>query len=304
MLRVTDYGYSGRMKQIDPVDRLAESTWLDGASSVLRTAVQRVLRPGVLKDALHGVWLGHPVHPVLAQFTIGCFTGAALLDVTGDQDGATRLIRFGVLGSLPAAVAGLADYADSHEEQQRIGVVHAAANTAALAGYLTSLRLRAAGRRTGGVVVGLLACSLAGVGAMLGGDLAFRWAAGPNHAAEVPHAGPGNWTDLGPVEDFPRGRPVRVMAGLVPVLVVASTGGFVVLYDRCSHMAGPLHEGELVVRDGASCVVCPWHGSVFRLTDGSIVQGPATAPQPTLEHRVENGRLQARVRPIPGVPAS
>ena len=292
------------MKQIDPVDRIAVATWLDGVAGAVRDATRKLLRPGWFKDALHGVWLGHPVHPALAQFAVGCFTGAALLDVTGDRpDAAARLIRFGVLGSLPAMAAGLADYAEGHEEQQRIGVVHATANTMALACYLVSLRLRATGRR-GGVPAGLVAYSLAGAGAALGADLAFRWAAGPNHAAEVPHAGPGDWTDLGAVGEFAEGRPVRAMAGLIPVLVLHADGEYFVLHDRCSHMAGPLHQGEVVELDGARCVVCPWHRSVFRLSDGAIVRGPATAPQPVLDSRVENGRLQARICPIPGVPAS
>jgi hypothetical protein len=34
------------------------------------------------------------------------------------------------------------------------------------------------------------------------------------------------------------------------------------------------------------------------------VRGPATAPQPVLDRRVADGRLEARVRVIPGVPAS
>jgi nitrite reductase/ring-hydroxylating ferredoxin subunit/uncharacterized membrane protein len=292
------------MRQVDPVDRIAAATWLDGVAGAVRDTTKKLLRQGRFKDALHGVWLGHPVHPALAQFAVGCFTGAALLDVTGDRDGAaSRLIGFGVLGSLPAAAAGLADYAEGHEEQQRIGVVHASANTVALGCYLVSLRLRATGRR-GGVLTGLVAYSLAAAGAALGGDLAFRWASGPNHAAEVPHAGPEDWTDLGAVGDFTEGEPVRATAGLIPVLVLLADGEFSVLHDRCSHMAAPLHQGEIVERDGARCVVCPWHGSEFRLADGAIVSGPATAPQPVLDSRVENGRLQARVRTIPGVPAS
>jgi nitrite reductase/ring-hydroxylating ferredoxin subunit/uncharacterized membrane protein len=292
------------MRQVDPVDRIARATWLDGVAGAVRDATKKLLRPGPFKDALHGVWLGHPVHPALAQFAVGCFTGAALLDVTGDrQDAASRLIRFGVLGSLPAAVAGLADYAEGHEEQQRIGVVHATANTVALGCYLVSLRLRTTGRG-GGVLTGLVAFSLATAGAALGGDLAFRRASGPNHAAEVPHAGPADWTDLGAVGDFTDGTPVRVTAGLIPVLVLLADGEFFVLHDRCSHMAAPLHQGDLVEQDGARCVVCPWHRSVFRLADGAIVRGPATAPQPVLDSRVEDGRLQARVRAIPGVPAS
>jgi nitrite reductase/ring-hydroxylating ferredoxin subunit/uncharacterized membrane protein len=291
------------MRQVDPVDRIGRATSLDGVAGAIRDVTKKLLRPGRFKDALHGVWLGHPVHPALAQFAVGCFTSAALLDMTGDRQGAARLIRFGVLGSLPAAMAGLADYAEGHEEQQRIGVVHAAANTVALGCYLVSLRLRATGR-PGGVLTGLTGFSLAATGAALGGDLAFRWASGPNHAAEVPHAGPADWTDLGAVADFAEGEPVRVMAGLIPVLVLLADGEFFVLHDRCSHMAAPLHQGDVVEQDGDRCVVCPWHRSVFRLADGAIVRGPATAPQPVLDHRVTDGRLEARVRVIPGVPAS
>jgi nitrite reductase/ring-hydroxylating ferredoxin subunit len=52
-------------------------------------------------------------------------------------------------------------------------------------------------------------------------------------------------------------------------------------------MSGPLSDGDL--DDG--CVTCPWHHSVFRLSDGSVVHGPATAPQPAFETDVRDGVL-------------
>jgi nitrite reductase/ring-hydroxylating ferredoxin subunit len=51
-----------------------------------------------------------------------------------------------------------------------------------------------------------------------------------------------------------------------------------------------LQEGEFV--DG--CVVCPWHHSRFRLDDGSIVDGPAVAPQPTYAVREQDGTFSVR----------
>lgn len=39
-----------------------------------------------------------------------------------------------------------------------------------------------------------------------------------------------------------------------------------------SHRGGPLSEGKL---DG-DVVQCPWHGSRFKVRDGSVVDGPAT----------------------------
>jgi nitrite reductase/ring-hydroxylating ferredoxin subunit/uncharacterized membrane protein len=287
------------------VDRIARARVLDRAAGAVRDAVHAVVRPGTVKDAVHGVWLGHPLHPALAQLPLACFTGATLLDLTGAPDsGSNRLIGLGLAGSAPAAMSGLVDYADSHEEQQRVGVVHAAVNSAALACYAGSLLLRRSGRKRGGVVAGLVGYTFATLGATLGGDLAFRHAVGSNHAAEVPHTGPEQWCDLGPVTDFADGKPVRRQAELIPVMVVSSEDGFVVMHDRCSHMAAPLTDGDLLEVADESCVECPWHGSVFRLRDGAVVHGPATAPQPVLDWQVTAGRLQVKVRTFPGVPAS
>lgn len=60
-------------------------------------------------------------------------------------------------------------------------------------------------------------------------------------------------------------------AGTTPVLLVRRGDQIHALDDRCSHRGWPLHEGKTIT--------CRCHGSKFRL-DGSIVNGPATAPQP------------------------
>ncbi|MYQ33850.1 Rieske (2Fe-2S) protein, partial [Streptomyces sp. SID4956] len=94
------------------------------------------------------------------------------------------------------------------------------------------------------------------------------------------------------------GEAVRCVVDDVPVLVVRESGGEVhALAERCSHLAGPLSEGT--VADG--CVRCPWHGSVFRLSDGWNVAGPATAPQPAFDTRVVDGHVEVRL-PMETVP--
>ena len=40
------------------------------------------------------------------------------------------------------------------------------------------------------------------------------------------------------------------------------------------------------------CLTCPWHGSVFRVTGGAVVRGPAAAPQPVFEVREAGGAIQ------------
>ncbi|MFC7645893.1 Rieske (2Fe-2S) protein [Streptosporangium lutulentum] len=83
--------------------------------------------------------------------------------------------------------------------------------------------------------------------------------------------------------------------GYIDLFVLRVGGGVTVLADGCSHLAGPLHQGKLVSEEGTTCVVCPWHGSTFRLSDGAVVHGPATAPQPSFETRIRrDGILQVR----------
>jgi hypothetical protein len=49
------------------LDRVERDTRLDGVVAVLRRAVRAVVPPGRLADALHGTWLGHPLHPALSD---------------------------------------------------------------------------------------------------------------------------------------------------------------------------------------------------------------------------------------------
>ena len=41
-------------------------------------------------------------------------------------------------------------------------------------------------------------------------------------------------------------------------------------------------------------MTCPWHDSEFALSDGAVVSGPASRPQPVAEVRVVDGRVQVR----------
>ena len=281
--------------------RLRVSDWLEKAEGLDRVVepVQQVVRklpPGKVRDALHGVWLGHPVHPVLVQVPVGAWMSAAFLDALG-QDGARPLIRLGLLASVPAAVAGSADWAEQHEQQMRTGVVHAAANTAAFTLYTGSLVARGRGRAGLGKALGYAGLAAVAVGGLLGGDISYRQAGGANHAEETPHLVPAGWQDLMPLADLRQGQPARAMLGEVPLFVLRDDDQVHVLANKCSHMSGPLSDGELSDGEltGAKadrCVTCPWHGSVFRVRDGAVVHGPATADQPAFQTRIEAGIVQ------------
>jgi nitrite reductase/ring-hydroxylating ferredoxin subunit/uncharacterized membrane protein len=263
--------------------RLEHETRLDKAVSAGQRAA-RLIRPGKVRDGLHGVWLGHPLHPVLVQAPVGAWLSASIVDAFGDHRSARRLTAAGLAAAVPAAVAGAADWSEQHEQQMRVGVLHAAANIVAISLYGGSLLTR--GQR--GRVLRLAGLACVAVSGLAGGHISFRLAGGANHAEQVPHLVEPGWQHLMPSADLPEAKPVRELLGEVPVVAVRIDGMVYVLADRCSHMSGPLSGGELA--DG--CLTCPWHGSAFRLTDGSVASGPATAPQPAFLTREVGGAIQ------------
>lgn len=273
------------MKLMRVVSRLEQAGQLDK----LVTAGQRIanlIPPGKLRDALHGVWLGHPLHPLLVQASVGAWLSASALDVTaGNERAARRLAALGLTAAVPAAAAGLVDWSKQHEQQMRVGVVHAFANAAAVTCYGASFAAANTRRSRAWRFAGLAA---AGVGGLLGGHIAYRLAGGANHAEAVPHLLEPGWHQLISEAELPEGKPVRRLLGEVPVVAIRSGGQVHVLADRCSHMSGSLAEGDLT----GDSVTCPWHGSVFCLRDGSVMRGPATAPQPAFEVRTVDDTVQ------------
>lgn len=291
------------MRPFDDITRIENATALDRPAAAVRGVVQKLLRDRRLRDFLHGTWLGHPFHPGAAQLTAGALLSASLLDLTpSGPRRSSGLIATGILAALPTVAAGWADWAESHEEQQRVGLVHAAVNVLAVSCYAGALRQRARGGQ--GRALSLTGGAVAFAGALLGGHLGYRQATGANHAEEIYHVAPGDWTGLGSFNELPEGRPVRRMAGDVPVFVLRRAGEVTVLSDRCPHLSAPLSDGELDTEAGELVIHCPWHDSVFRVADGSLVHGPATAPVPVFDARVTQGTVEAKIRTIPGVAAA
>jgi nitrite reductase/ring-hydroxylating ferredoxin subunit/uncharacterized membrane protein len=282
----------GQNRMLRLLDGLERQPRADAVIDAISRGV-RALPLGGGRDVLHGRWLGHPVHPLLVQVPIGSWLSAAVLDLgPGRSREAGLLIGVGLAAAAPAALAGAVDWAELHRPQQRVGLVHALANTTAVGLYAASLACRVKGRAGAGRGLGFLGLTVAATGGVLGGHLAYRQASGANHAEEVPHVVSPGWHRIGAVAEFPAGQAVRRSVDDVPVLVVRESGGAVhALAERCSHLAGPLSEGT--VADG--CVRCPWHGSVFRLSDGWNVRGPATSPQPAFETRIVDGHVEVRL---------
>jgi len=69
-----------RIPLVRVVDRLENATLLDPLAKQARRIVGAALRPRWLRDILHGVPLGHPVHPLAVQVPLGTWVSAAVLD--------------------------------------------------------------------------------------------------------------------------------------------------------------------------------------------------------------------------------
>ncbi|MBT2206783.1 MULTISPECIES: Rieske (2Fe-2S) protein [Actinomadura] len=292
-------GPQASQRLVDAAEGLEHARGLDHTIRLISSAVRRTLRPGPVKDTLHGVPFGHPAHPPLTDVPVGCWISAGVLDLLPGTGRAARiLVAAGLAGAVPTALAGLSDWSALHREQQRVGLVHASGMLTASTLYSASLVARSRGREGTGRALGFAGLAALLAGGYLGGHLAFRLAAGANHADQVAHLVALGWHDLCPADDLPDGWPVHRRLGYISLFVLRTGDEIHVLADRCSHLAGPLHQGRIVTDDDAVvCVVCPWHGSTFRVVDGSVVHGPATGRQPSFESRVtEDGLVQ--VRPI------
>jgi nitrite reductase/ring-hydroxylating ferredoxin subunit len=277
-----------------PVRVLAGLDALDAPAKAIGKAVRGIIRPGPVKDALSGSWLGHALHPLLTDLTIGTLTSAVLLDWLGgerSQPAAERLIAIGLASAVPTVSSGYSDWADTEvadESVRRIGIVHAATNATAASLFAASW----AARRRGGS--GRL-LALAGGGAMaaagyLGGHMTLAEGVGVDHT--VFEDGSDEWAAVLDDGELREGQMRCVEADRTAVMVARREGVVYALSDHCAHRGGPLHEGEL---DGIS-VSCPWHDSVFDLRDGALIHGPAAYPQPAWDTRVVDGRIEVRRR--------
>ena len=71
------------------MSRLEQESRLDRLVSAGQPAA-RLIRPGRLRDTLHGVWLGHPLHPMLIQVPVGAWLSVAILDLSRRDERASR----------------------------------------------------------------------------------------------------------------------------------------------------------------------------------------------------------------------
>jgi len=270
---------------------------LDQVAAVLADAVERAAPDGSpVNEVLSGTALGHPLHPPLTDVVIGAWTSAVALDWLAGKHGgpaADGLVALGVLSAIPTAAAGLNDWATLDRPSRRLGLVHGTTNVIATGLFGASWLARHAGRRSLGRLLALAGYGTVSMGAFLGGHLSFRRGAGVDHTAflEAPEV----WTPVADDASVKELEPLLVQAAGIEIVLVRARGSLYALLERCAHQGGPLHDGR--IEDG--CVICPWHSSRYRLADGAALSGPTAHPQPVLQVRVRESKVEVR-RPDSG----
>jgi nitrite reductase/ring-hydroxylating ferredoxin subunit/uncharacterized membrane protein len=289
------------MDATNALSKLADQPALDAVAEPLSQAVRRAYQAGGdagqrAKNTMHGVWLGHPLHPVCTDLPLGAWTTGLVLDVVAATNhdramarAADVAIAVGLAGAAASAVTGLTDWSETSGRSRRTGLVHGLLNIAATTLYAAAYLLRKNGSRASGQ-----RCALAGYGiaigaAWFGGDLVYGQRVGVTHAVVD---GPESFTAVAGTADLPDNSMKRIRKDEADLLLVRQHGRVCALAHSCTHMGGPLSEGTL--KNGS--VVCPWHASEFALDDGHVINGPATQSQPCLDARDRAGEIEVKAR--------
>ncbi|HXF36619.1 MAG TPA: Rieske (2Fe-2S) protein [Actinomycetota bacterium] len=110
------------------------------------------------------------------------------------------------------------------------------------------------------------------------------------------------WRPAVPLEELREGKAVAVALEEARVLLVRWGREIHAVSDRCTHQGAPLHRGVVRAAGSPKTVTCPIHGSVFQLTDGRVLRGPATTPLAAYDTRVVDGIVEVRPRAAPSGP--
>jgi nitrite reductase/ring-hydroxylating ferredoxin subunit/uncharacterized membrane protein len=274
-----------------------------GVSNAIAGAMDAIYRglgtPGrYLQDFLNGVWLGHSLHAVLVDVVVGGATAALLLDllrvvfgVEGMEIAATWVTGLVVLAALGAFVSGLTDFKDTATGDERnLAGMHGLINIVGTVFLAVSLVARLSDGHDLGFWMLLVGYAILSVGAFIGGHVVFKFGVMINHN-DFPRAKRAKeFTAVLPAADLPEGTPTKAMLGTTALVLVRRGDVVNALRETCAHAGGPLSQGEV----RGDVIVCPWHYSNFRLTDGAVRHGPATHRQPAYRARINEGQVEVQ----------
>ena len=282
------------------LERLARP--LAGISNALAGAVDRFYRilgrPGkFFQDFLNGAWLGHSVHPVLTDVVVGgglvaiLFVILGSFGVTGLEDAIDWTLLLTWLAAVATIATGLTDYKDTAIGNERtIAGAHGMINIVASIGLFKAWLVYLAEPGWLGPTLLIGSYLLLSLGAFVGGHLVFKYGYMVNFHAFGGERRVRDFAPVLPVAELAPDTPTRVALGPTNLFVVRRGDLVYALADTCSHAGGPLSKGAVV----GDTIVCPWHGSAFRMADGAVRHGPATSRQVSYAARIHEGQVEVQ----------
>jgi nitrite reductase/ring-hydroxylating ferredoxin subunit/uncharacterized membrane protein len=280
---------------------LRRQEWMDGRAEGIQKLVGGIYRGlgplgGPLRNVLSGTSLfRHPLHPALTDVPLGAWLTGVILDYMAiatnlvPRGAGTVALAVGLVGAAGAAVTGYTDFQDVYGLERRTAFAHGFTMTVVFVLQTVSLIFRLFGAYPVGVGVSTAGLFLTMFGMYIGGHVVYAYGTRINRLAFL--HGPDGYTSVGATSDFPDGKMRKVEVNGLDVLVVRLDGTLNAIVNTCSHAGGPLNEGTLE----GDTVTCPWHGSQFSVRDGSVRGAPAAFPEPRLEVREENGKVEVKL---------
>ncbi len=92
-----------------------------------------------------------------------------------------------------------------------------------------------------------------------------------------------NFIKVAQQSDLEEGELLPLEVDGEPVCLAKVEGAVYAFTDDCTHIGGPLNEGEL---DGG-VLTCPWHGAQFDVRTGKVLRGPARQDIQTYPVRID-----------------
>jgi nitrite reductase/ring-hydroxylating ferredoxin subunit/uncharacterized membrane protein len=248
-----------------------------------------------IRNFLNGTWLGNPFHVVLSDVPIGAWTVALVFDafcaIRNRREfelAADTSVAIGLVAAAGTALTGVTDWSDVDPPARRQGLIHALLNIGASALFATSLVLRRKKSRPKGRIAAAAGYAIMSYSAHLGGKMVYKHRVGVDRTDG--EAFPEEFVAILDESELVDGKPTRAMHDGVPILLVRRGKRVFALAETCSHFSGPLSEGKLV----DDSIECPYHASRFALDDGHVINGPAVHPQPCLDARSRQGKIEVR----------
>ena len=271
----------------------------------------------MLKDALEGKPLRHPIHPMLVHFPIGFLVLSFLLDLVSMAfpevpnlvRGSFYAMLLGIITALLAAVPGFVDYSDIRRDHpgKTTATRHMTLNLMVVAIYGLNLWIRSSALSHPKISLLPLLLSIIGIGLLsvsgyLGGRLVYdqgiavgrhkRRTATPQDTLYLStgYLASGAEISFVPVPDAEQlgnGETLRVEIDKLVMTIARIDNQLYGFQEFCTHRFGPLSEGSF---HGFN-VQCPWHNSCFDIRTGKVTNGPAKVDLQTFKIEMRDGKV-------------